>query len=162
MKGLIYQKINNSIAKYIYQDYDYRTIPSNEFQIVTLLDVAEHVINPQHYLINTCFRILKKDGLVYFHTPVVTKTDRVFHFLLKVSNNKTNSSLLANGKRPQFSILRITQKSIEIVLKNAGFKSIDIKIKNELSWPVDRYIKIYFLERFGLPKFSGKIFKTYI
>ena len=158
IEGADLSKLSNGIAKSIYQDYDYGTIPSNEFEIVTLLDVAEHVINPQ-YLFDTCSRILKKDGLVYFHTPVVTKTDRVFHFLLKVPMIKRIAVYWQMGRTSIFHLENYTKKSIELILKNAGFHNIEIKVQNELSWPLDRYIKIYFLERFGLPKFFGKILK---
>ena len=158
IEGADLSKISNGIAKSIYLDYDYSTIPSNEFTIVTLLDVVEHVIDPK-YLINACYRILKNDGVLYFHTPVVTTTDRFFHFMLKVPIIKRIAVYWQMGRTSIFHLENYTKKSIEIILKNAGFHSIDIKVQNELSWPVDRYIKIYFLERFGLPKIFGKILK---
>jgi 2-polyprenyl-3-methyl-5-hydroxy-6-metoxy-1,4-benzoquinol methylase len=61
------------IAKAIYQYSDYSAIPSSKFDAVTLLDVVEHVVDPR-YLLRMCCRILKPDGILYFHTPVVTNT----------------------------------------------------------------------------------------
>ncbi len=71
----------NNFASHIYWDFDCNTVPSGNFDVVALLDVVEHVINPQ-YLIERSARILKNGGLIYFHTPVVTKTDRFMHFHL--------------------------------------------------------------------------------
>ena len=48
-----------------------------------MLDVLEHVLAPQ-FLIDSMSRILKENGIIYFHTPVVTKTDIFMHYLLKL------------------------------------------------------------------------------
>lgn len=70
------------IANAIYWDYDYSSIPHESFDVVTLLDVMEHVIEPR-YVIRACFRVLKPGASVYFHAPVVTRTDRLIHLLLR-------------------------------------------------------------------------------
>lgn len=80
--GANLQKIHDFVSE-IYQDFDYTSIPSGYFDIVTLLDVVEHVMDPR-YLVQTCHRILKPGGLIYFHTPVVTNTDRMMHFMQKL------------------------------------------------------------------------------
>lgn len=46
----------SDITNNIYLDYDYSTIPSDKFDAVTLLDVVEHVLDPQ-YLMKMCSRI---------------------------------------------------------------------------------------------------------
>ena len=145
-----------SLASQIYQDYDYSTIPSDKFDAVTLLDVVEHVRDP-HYLMKMCNRILKKDGLIYFHTPVVTRTDRIMHFLLKVPVFKRIGTIWQRGRTSIFHLENYTRKSLILILENAGFGDIDIKIKNELSWPVTKYVRTYLLEKQGFPGFLAPI-----
>ena len=130
IQGSDLSKISN-IANHIYQDYDYSTIPSDKFDAVTLLDVVEHVLDPQ-YLMTMCSRILKKDGVIYFHTPVVTKTDRIMHFLLKVPLLKKIGAVWQRGRTSIFHLENYTQQSLTLILENAGFSDIDIEVKNEL------------------------------
>ena len=140
------------IASRIYQDCDYSSIPSNNFNAVTLLDVVEHVIDPR-YLINMCGRILKMGGMIYFHTPTVTRTDRLMHFLQKVPVLKKAGTIWQRGRTSIFHLENYTPKSLMLLLKDAGFYDIKIEVKNELSWPVTRYVSIYLLEKQGLPSF---------
>lgn len=151
IKGSDLSRID-SIASCIYQDFDYTTIPSDKFEVVTLLDVVEHVIEPQ-YLIKMCARILKNDGLIYFHTPVVTNTDRFMHFLLRFPILKKIGTIWQSGRTSIFHLENYTPKSLEIILKNSGFSDINIEVKNELSWPVTRYVRTYLLKKHGLPGF---------
>jgi len=151
IEGTDLSRIRN-IANYIYQDHDYSTIPSDKFDAVTLLDVLEHVLHPQ-YLINTCARILKNDGVIYFHTPVVTKLDRFMHFLLKLPILKRVGAIWQRGRTSIFHLENYTPKSLALILENAGFSDIDIKVKNELSWPLKMYVRVYLLEKLGIPVF---------
>lgn len=146
----------NSIVRQIYQDHDYSTIPSNTFEAVTLLDVMEHVIDPK-YLIKSCGRILKTNGIIYFHTPVVTKTDRIMHFLQKFPILKKIGVIWQRGRTSIFHLEIYSPKSLILLLKEAGFCDIKIEVKNELSWPIIKYIRTYFLEKQGLPSFIALI-----
>jgi 2-polyprenyl-3-methyl-5-hydroxy-6-metoxy-1,4-benzoquinol methylase len=155
IEGIDLSKISN-IVNCIYQDFDHSTIPSNNFDVVTLLDVVEHVLNPK-VLINSCARILKSDGVIYFHTPVVTKTDRFMHFLLKFPFLKRVGTIWQTGRTSIFHLQNYTPKSLSLILEDAGFRDIDIKVKNELSWPVTRYVKVFLLEKQGLPSFLAPL-----
>lgn len=145
------------VARCIYQDFDYNSIPSNNFDAVTLLDVVEHVIDPR-YLMNECSRILKMGGVIYFHTPIVSRIDRLMHFLQKVPILKKISTIWQRGRTSIFHLQNYTPKSLIHLLKDAGFNDIDIKVKNELSWPITKYIRIYLLEKQGLPGFIAPFF----
>src|ERR1700730_6683266 len=59
----------------VYRDMDWSSVPSNAFDVITMLDVAEHVRRPLE-LFDQCFRILRKGGQLYLHTPVVTHLHR--------------------------------------------------------------------------------------
>ena len=143
-------------ASRIYQDFDYRSIPSDTFDAVTLLDVVEHVMDPQ-YLMTMCARILKDDGVIYFHTPVVTRTDRFMHFLQKVPVLKKVGTAWQRGRTNIFHLENYTPKALRQLLEKAGFGDITIETKNELSWPVSRYVGVYVLDKHGLPRFLAPV-----
>ena len=138
-------------AKQIYQDFDYSCIPSRKFDAVTMLDVLEHVLDPQ-FLINSVSRILKEDGIIYFHTPVVTRTDIFMHFLLKLPLINKVAVIWQRGRTSIFHLENYTKKSINILLDQAGFNQVKIILTNELSWPVKRYVEIYLFEKNILSK----------
>ena len=138
-------------AKQIYQDFDYSSIPSGVFDAAIMLDVLEHVPVPR-FLIDSISRILKDNGIIYFHTPVVTKTDKFMHYLLKLPLFKKIAVIWQRGRTSIFHLENYTKKSINILLGQAGFKQVNIIYTNELSWPVKRYIEIYLFEKNILSK----------
>jgi len=133
------------IATRIYQDFDYGTIPSNNFEVATLLDVVEHVIDPS-FLMATCHRILKPGGLIYFHTPVVTRTDRMMHALRRVPVLHKLGKMWQRGRTSVFHLENYTPGALRQLLERSGFQDIQIEVKNELSWPVTMYIRNHFLK----------------
>jgi len=139
-------------ANRIFQDSDYSSIPSAGFNAVTLLDVVEHVPDPK-YLIRMCARILKQDGVIYLHTPVVTRTDRMMHLIQKIPVLKKAGIIWQRGRTSIFHLANYTERSLTLLLKEAGFDDIRIEIRNELSWPVTRYVKVFLLELQGWPGF---------
>ena len=116
-----------------------------------MLDVLEHVLDPQ-FLINSVSRILKEDGIIYFHTPVVTRTDIFMHYLLKLPLINKVAVIWQRGRTSIFHIENYTKKSINILLDQAGFNQVKIILTNELSWPVKRYVDKYLFEKNILPK----------
>jgi len=148
----------SAIAKIacVYQDHDYSSIPSNSFDAATLLDVVEHVPVPAH-LIGACSRILKKKGVIYFHTPVVTRTDRFMHAIQRVPGVGKAGTLWQRGRTSVFHLQNYTPKAIRLLLGQSGFTDITIHIENELSWPVRKYVEIYLLEKLGLPSGLGPL-----
>jgi SAM-dependent methyltransferase len=148
------------IAHHIYQDFDYSSIPSGQFDAVTLLDVVEHVIDPK-YLISTCSRILRSSGVIYFHTPVVTRTDRMMHSFHRLPLLNRIGSVWQRGRTSIFHLENYTPRAIGMLLEGAGFRDITISVRNELSWPVTRYVKTYLLEKQGLPGFMAPAFTPF-
>ena len=139
-----------NMARGIYQDFDYRSIPPDTFDAVVLLDVVEHVTEPK-YLIETCSTILKSNGVIYFHTPVVTRVDRLMHSVQKLPMIGKIGKIWQRGRTSIFHLENYTPKSIMCLLEQAGFGNIVLEVRNELSWPVKRYIKTYLLEKHGIP-----------
>lgn len=134
----------------IYRDFGYKIIPSNSFDVVTLLDVAEHVPNPR-YLFQTCNRILREGGIIYFHTPVVTKFDRMMHYLQRVPMFKKIGTIWQRARTSIFHLQNYTSQSLIKLLNEFGFDNISVVTRNELTWPVSRYIRIFLLEKQKLP-----------
>lgn len=146
----------SSIAQQIYQDYDYSTLPADGFDIVTMLDVVEHVPDPRR-LMDACRRVLKKNGVVYFHVPVVSRLDRAMHLAMKVPFLRKIGRIWQRGRTSVFHLQIYTPKAIRHLLEKAGFRDIQITVVNELSWPVSRYIRVYLLEKLGLPRCVGPL-----
>ncbi len=145
------------IADQVFRDFDYQSVPSESFDALTLLDVVEHVRDPQH-LFDQCFRILKPGGHIYFHTPVVTRTDRLMHGLLKMPLVEGVGKMWQRGRTSVFHLQNYSRESISILLTRALFEAPDIEIRNELSWPLNMYVKVFLTDRFGLPRGTSHLF----
>ena len=141
----------------VFHDFDYSSVPMDQFNVVTLLDVVEHVVSP-HSLFIECNRILKKSGLVYFHTPIVTKMDRVMHRFHSLPFLSKIGILWQKGRTSIYHLQNYTPKSLEYALRRNGFEIITIEVRNELSWPVTRYVRVYFCDKLGLPSWMASIF----
>jgi 2-polyprenyl-3-methyl-5-hydroxy-6-metoxy-1,4-benzoquinol methylase len=133
----------------IYYGFDYKNIPPNSFDLVTILDVAEHVINPREFF-QACYNMLTNPGIIYFHTPVVARMDRLVQNLLKNSLATKLGTSWQIGRTNIFHLQIYTPKSLQIMLNQCGFRNISIQIKNELSWPLQRYVKHYICKRLGV------------
>lgn len=140
----------------IYQDQDYNSVPSNSFDVVTLLDVVEHVPDPK-FLLGQCFRMLKPGGHIYFHTPVVTRTDRMMHRLAKIPVVAKLAHGWQRGRTSIFHLHNYSERAIRILLEGAGFVLQDFEIRNELSWPVDRYVQVYVIDKLRFPQFTKPV-----
>lgn len=138
------------IAARVYQDVDYANIPDAAFDCVVLLDVAEHVPDVPH-LFRTCRRILKPGGILYIHTPVVTRLDRLMHRVQRVPGLAGAGRAWQRGRTSIFHLQNYTPRSLRLALGRAGFARVAIRVVNELSWPVAHYVRVYLLERHGLP-----------
>ena len=147
------------IATDLYYDYDYSSVPSDQFDAVTLLDVAEHVPNPK-MLFEACARILKPMGLLYLHTPVVTRTDRIMHFVQRLPILGRIGEIWQNGRTSVFHLENYTRRSLTLLLRQSGFDEIHIDLRNELSWPIHLYVRIYFIDKTGMPGFLTPVFST--
>lgn len=122
----------NSIR--VWQDYDYETLPEETFDAVTMLDVAEHVLSPVR-LFAACHRILKPGGLLYVHTPGVSRLDRAMHYLGPVGKR------WQKGRTSIFHLQNYSRRSLELLL--ADFHEVTIRQVNELTWPVSKYVATY-------------------
>jgi SAM-dependent methyltransferase len=145
------------LAARTYQDHDFGSIPDGAFDCVVLLDVAEHVPDVPH-LFRTCRRILRAGGMVYIHTPVVTRTDRLMHRVQRLPGLGGAGRLWQRGRTSIYHLQNYTPASLRLALGRAGFADVQVRVINELSWPVSKYIRYYLLERHGLPQALAPLF----
>ncbi|HEX2206161.1 MAG TPA: class I SAM-dependent methyltransferase [Longimicrobium sp.] len=139
-----------ALAAGLYLDYDYASIPDRSFDCVVLLDVAEHVPDVSH-LFRTCRRILREGGILYLHTPVVTRVDRLMHRVQRLPGVGAVGRMWQGGRTSIFHLQNYTRRSLELALARSGFSDVRIRVVNELSWPVAYYIRVHLLQRHGLP-----------
>lgn len=85
----------------------------SDTDVIVNFELISHLFNPRNFLIS-CFKILKKNGLLIFSTPN--------YFGLDIQLLKEKSDNIA----PTFLNIFNTN-SIEILLKSIGFKKIKIK-----------------------------------
>lgn len=140
----------HGLAQAIYQDHDYGTIPDRAFDCVALLDVAEHVPDVDH-LFRNCRRILREGGILYIHTPVVTRVDRAMHAVRRMPGLAKVGRVWQRGRTSIFHLQNYTPASLRLALRRAGFADVQVEVINELSWPVRLYIRNFVLQRNGLP-----------
>lgn len=135
----------------IYQDFDYESLPSAAFDMVTLMDIAEHVLEPR-FLFESCFRILKPGGRVYLHTPAVSRIDRILHKFASIPGLRSLTRFWQRGRTSIFHLQNYTDKSLKKLLTDAGFGDVRLRRENELSWPVSRYVQVYVCDRYHVNK----------
>ena len=134
-----------------YKDVDLTSVPSNTFAAATLLDVAEHVVEPR-CLFEQCYRILTDVGLLYFHTPVISLLDEAMQGLHCIPLLRRVGAVWQKGRTNIFHLQNYTPNAIRLVLSKVGFVNIKIRVCNELSWPIERYIRAHLCENQGMPE----------
>lgn len=145
----------------LYRDFDYSTVPSGNFDVVTLLDVAEHVPDPG-FLFRSCHRMLADGGTVYLHTPVVTPLDRLMHRAQKVPVVSRIGRMWQRSRTSIFHLQNYSRAALIHALHSAGFSEITVTIRNELSWPLTSYVRVYLCEKQGLPLGLAKFLTPFL
>jgi len=115
---------------------------SEQFSIVSLLDVAEHIPQP-NTTFTACNSLLKTDGYIYIHTPRRCFWDNLFLALIRMPGLWKLSKSWFRTRLSIFHLHLWTDKSLKLSLQKAGFDLIYLKSEMELSWPLDRYVKLY-------------------
>ncbi len=117
--GLDFDSVALNVCKQKYRLKNVYNIPLSSpklfkfgrFDYVTLIDVLEHVDNPLS-LIQSCNKILKKDGLLVISVPNYTrKPDYIFK----------------QGDSPPHHLTKWTTESLNYLVKNQGFKVVYCK-----------------------------------
>lgn len=144
------------VADRIYNDTDYLTVPDASFDAVTLLDVLEHVHDPQA-TVRACARILRPGGMLYLHTPCVSRLDRIMHAVARSRRIGKAGRTWQRGRTSIFHLQNFSVRGLALMLGRAGLTVERLETRNELSWPIARYVKVYVLEKQGLPAWPARL-----
>jgi 2-polyprenyl-3-methyl-5-hydroxy-6-metoxy-1,4-benzoquinol methylase len=138
----------------VYRDTDYRTIPDGSFDVVTMMDVLEHVPDPD-WTISAVQRLLRPGGFLYVHTPVVTALDRVMHVMQKMPVGSGLGRAWQRVRTSIFHLQNYTPRALSLLLEKHQFEIVRLDRINELSWPLSRYVRVYLVEKRGVPNGLG-------
>ena len=108
--------------KVVRLDLDSEQIPFkvNFFDVITCLDVIEHVIDP-NALLKEMYRVLKKNGTLILSTPNIRFSDHLSKLIFGGSFPKTSiDSSLYDGGHLHF----FTYKDVRDILEKNGFRNI--------------------------------------
>lgn len=144
----------NAVVRATYRDTDYATIPEAAFDAVSLMDVMEHVASPDATLAAVA-RVLRPGGLVYLHTPVVTWLDRLMHLAQKLPLLAGIGRAWQPARTSVFHLQNYTPRALRCLMDRHGFVVLRLECRNELTSPVARYVRVYLIEKRGLPKAFG-------
>ncbi len=112
------------------------------FDVITMLHVIEHLKNPQQYL-KIIYSILKKEGIFFLALPNIRSRSAIFKFgLEKIGLRKENrGSYYDTGHHLWY----FSPKSIKNTLDKYGFKIIDIRSGRHVK-PIKSSVKKYIVE----------------
>lgn len=92
----------------------------DSFDVVTCLDVLEHVKNPQNFL-SSLHRILKKDGLLVVQAPNIES------MMAKITGQRWNWLLLPSH------LWHFSPHTFKTLVETHGFKTLTLKTLDDLS-----------------------------
>jgi SAM-dependent methyltransferase len=135
----------------VYRDADYRSVPGGAFDVVTMMDVMEHVPHVDATM-TAARRMLRPGGLLYVHTPVVTRLDCLMHLLQKLPLLARLGQAWQRGRTSIFHLQNYTPRALTGLVQRHGFTVVRLDTVNELSWPIARYVRVYLCDKLGLPR----------
>jgi 2-polyprenyl-3-methyl-5-hydroxy-6-metoxy-1,4-benzoquinol methylase len=141
----------SGVVRQIYRDTDYATIPPESFDVVTMMDVLEHVPHPPQTFA-AAKRMLRSGGILYLHTPVVTVLDRIMHLFLKFPLLDRLARLWQRARTSIFHLQNYTPRALTLLAEREGFQVLRVEAINELSWPLDLYVRVYLVEKARMPR----------
>ena len=135
----------------VYRDIDYASLPSAGFDAVALMDVLEHVPDIG-FTLSAVRRILRPGGVMYVHTPVVTVLDRVMHIVQRIPLLSGVGRAWQRARTSIYHLQNFTPHALRPLMARHGFDFARLDRINELSWPVDYYVRVYLVQLRGVPK----------
>lgn len=119
-KDLLKAKKNRLRTKVCYLDTEKFPFNNNYFNVVTCLDVIEHIKNP-NFLLSEIYRVLEKEGILILSTPNIRFSDHLLKLILKGIFPKTSEdSSIYDGGHIHF----FTFSDMHNLLSNSRFKII--------------------------------------
>ncbi len=138
----------------VYRDEDYTTLPPAAFAAVTLMDVLEHVPHIDATL-SAVRRVLRPGGILYVHTPAVTALDRAMRVMQRLPVLSRVGRAWQRARTSIYHLQNFTPRALRLAMARHGFEVVRLDCINELSWPIEYYVRVYLIEKAGLPKALG-------
>jgi SAM-dependent methyltransferase len=126
------------------------------FDVITLLDVAEHVDDPVQ-VFTTVRRLLRPGGLMYVHTPCRCGWDSLFLVLLHCPGIRRISQTWLRSRLSIFHLRLWSDVALTRALNVSGFDVESFSREFELSWPIDLYAQNYLGRRLHFPAFAVRV-----
>ena len=135
----------------VYRDEDYATLPPAAFAVVTMMDVLEHVSNIDTTL-SAVRRVLRPGGILYVHTPAVTALDRAMHAVQRLPVLGRVGRAWQRARTSIYHLQNFTPRALRLLMARHDFDVVRLERINELSWPIDYYVRVYLVGKAGLPR----------
>jgi 2-polyprenyl-3-methyl-5-hydroxy-6-metoxy-1,4-benzoquinol methylase len=135
----------------VYRDTDYASIPNGAFDVVTLMDVLEHVPDVGATLA-AARRVLRPGGVLYVHTPAVTVLDRAMHIVQRLPLLGGVGRAWQRARTSVYHLQNFTPRALRQLMARYGFDIVRLDRINELSWPIDYYVRVYLVQLRGVPE----------
>ncbi|MBI5705916.1 MAG: class I SAM-dependent methyltransferase [Armatimonadetes bacterium] len=143
----------------LYRDFDGSSVEDACMEVVTLIDVLEHSAAPREML-SMAHRILKPGGILYIHAPVATRLDRIAFPLHRIPGLKRLARAWQRSRTSVFHLSNFSVAALRQLLAETGFAILECKTINELSWPIERYVRVYLADPTGSSPKVTKLIAT--
>lgn len=136
-------------------DCDLDRVPDS-FAVVTLLDVAEHLLDPVA-MFRAIARRVEDGGRIYLHTPRRSFWDGCALLLARLPVLWRLAAVWIRMRVNLFHLQLWSDEALVRALERAGFEVERFERQLELSWPLEMYVRVYLEKRLGMPRFVGRL-----
>lgn len=113
-------------------------LPARHFDVVTMTDVFEHVVNPKEVL-TAARKLMKPDGILYVKVP-----NGLFN-VVKYKVRRFFGKNTSNDFDAYEHVLHYSEETLRNMLKLSGFEPIEFSVEPPVQIPVwHKYIGIYY------------------
>ncbi len=113
-------------------------LPAHYFDIVTMTDVFEHVVNPKEVL-QAVRKVIKPDGILYIKVP-----NGLFN-IVKYKVRRMFNKSTANDFDAYEHVLHYSEETLRNMLKMSGFEPVEITVEEPVQIPVwHKYVGSYY------------------
>jgi 2-polyprenyl-3-methyl-5-hydroxy-6-metoxy-1,4-benzoquinol methylase len=112
--------------------------PIHEFDVVTLIGLVEHVVDPRVVLLEAS-RLLAPGGLMYLYTPVWGAYDVISSFVARVSGGRLSRPI--DRRINQWHLQLFPKFTLVRLLAELGFETLACETVCEYNLPIHHYLQ---------------------
>ncbi|MBX3467214.1 MAG: class I SAM-dependent methyltransferase [Planctomycetes bacterium] len=110
------------------------------FDVVVMLDLAEHVPDPNRLFRDACAR-LRPGGLLYLHTPRRCAWDTLALNLVRLPVVRRGARAWLRTRVSIYHLHLWTDEALRRSLAQAGLRDVELRATQELGWPLELYLE---------------------